>query len=249
MIDPKKNIIIAGPCSVESEEMIHFIAKSVSDLGIEYLRGGGFKPRTSPDSFQGMGLQGLKFLREAANANGLKTVSEIMDSTQLDEAYEFIDMIQIGSRNMDSYQLLKNIGNYTAADKKPVLLKRGFNSTLTELLFAAEYIQREGNPNVILCLRGIRTFEQIDSELRFTPDIASILELKQKTELPVVYDPSHSTGNRKYVPQISRAAMQLGADGLMIECHPDPDSALSDSGQAVLPDELKMIMNSIDSLS
>ncbi len=238
----KSPVLIAGPCAVESEEQIKRMARIVSGMGIKFLRAGAFKPRTSPRSFQGLGLPGLKFLRNAADEYGLKVVSEIMNSSLLPECYDLIDIIQVGSRNMDSYGLLKAIGKATARDKKPVLIKRGFNATLKEFLMASEYITAEGNPNVILCLRGIRTFEQIDSAMRFTPDLGAIPELKDMTSLPVIFDPSHSTGNAAYVESISAAALLLGADGLLIEVHDDPLNALSDGTQSILPQQLENII-------
>lgn len=234
--------MIAGPCSVESREQISRIAAELSAMGIKFLRGGAFKPRTSPDSFQGLGSEGIKYIREAAEANGMFVVTEVLDTEELEECYDKIDVIQIGSRNMASFGLLKTIGKKTAADKKPALLKRGFSSTLGELIHAADYIRNEGNPNVFLCLRGIRTFEQIDSIFRFTPDLASIVELKQRTDMPVLFDPSHSTGDSKYVNQIAKAALNLGADGLLIESHYNPENALTDAKQCVLPESLKELL-------
>ena len=237
-----QRVIIAGPCAVESNEQINRLAKGLKEIGIKYFRAGAFKPRTSPRTFQGMGIEGLRWVKQTADENGLYVVSEIMDNGELENCYDLIDVIQIGSRSMASYGFLKRIGKATAKDQKPVLLKRGFNATLQELLYAAEYISNEGNPNIILCLRGIRTFEQIDSSLRFTPDLASILELKEKTGLPVLFDPSHSSGDAKYVEQLSKAALLLGADGLLIEVHDEPEKALSDGQQAILPEVLKEII-------
>lgn len=245
MIFEEKPVIIAGPCAVESREQIMRIAGQLSEHKIKYLRGGAFKPRTSPDSFQGLGLEGLRYMREAADNFEMKVVSEILDSASIDAAYDFIDIIQIGSRNMASYGLIKEIGKKTARDGKPVMLKRGFNATITEYLLAAEYIIRAGNENVILCLRGIRTFEQIDSMLRFTPDLSAIIELKRNTKFTVIFDPSHSTGNREYVPDIAKAALFMGADGLLIETHDKPEEALSDEDQAIHPGALKEIIDFI----
>ncbi|MDC1067936.1 3-deoxy-7-phosphoheptulonate synthase [Candidatus Kapabacteria bacterium] len=240
--------IIAGPCSIESEEQIHRTAQDLSSKSVRLLRGGAFKPRTSPYSFQGLGYEGLKFMREAADLNDMFVVSEVLESDQLTNHHELIDIIQIGSRNMSSFGLLKQVGRITAPTGKPVLLKRGFSATISELLNAAEYIINEGNPNVILCLRGIRTFEQIDSYFRFTPDLGSIVELKEKTNLKVIYDPSHATGNAKYVTQFSKAAIQLGADGLIIESHYKPEEAKSDKLQCVHPSEVGNIISSISQL-
>jgi len=239
-------IIIAGPCAVESKEQILRIAKTLSANGIKLLRGGAFKPRTSPDTFQGLGDKGVEYLSEAARKHNMFIVTEVLESGQLKRHYEQIDVVQIGSRNMASYGFLKEVGKMTSMDKKPVLLKRGFNATLKELLLAAKYIQDEGNPNIILCLRGIRTFEQIDSKLRFTPDLAGILELKKMTNLPVVFDPSHSTGNSQFVKKVSEAALNLGADGLLIETHYNPKIAMSDAEQCILPKELFDILEIIE---
>lgn len=239
-------VIIAGPCSVESKRQIFKIAKLLSDKGIKFLRGGAFKPRTSPDTFQGLGDMGVEYLSQAAKKYNMFTVTEVLDSNQLKNHYDKIDIVQIGSRNMSSSGFLKEVGKLTSADKKPILLKRGFNATLKEFLFAAKYIQDEGNPNIILCLRGIRTFEQIDSQMRFTADLASILELKEMTELPILFDPSHSTGNSKFVKRISAAALNLGANGLLIETHYSPANALSDKEQCILPKELFDILEVIE---
>jgi 3-deoxy-7-phosphoheptulonate synthase len=247
-IDNKKPVIIAGPCAIESQEQIYEIAKELSKFGIKYLRGGAFKPRTSPDSFQGIGGIGFEYIRKAADEYDMKVVSEVLDNYQLDKYIDMIDIIQIGSKNMTSTGLLKYIGKKTAEAKKTVLLKRGFNSTLREFLFAAEYILNEGNRDIILCLRGIRTFEQIDSELRNTPDLCSILELRESMtefKLPIFFDPSHATGNSKYVIDVAKTALFLGADGLLIECHNNPKEALSDGKQAILPKELKVLFNYI----
>lgn len=235
-------LIIAGPCSVESKDQIYGLAEYLSGIGIKILRGSAFKPRTSPDSFQGLGEQGLKYIRDAADKYGMFIVNEIMDSEQLEKYYDFLDVIQIGSRNMTSSGFLKQVGKKSANDKKPVLLKRGFASTITEFLYAAQYIINEGNPNVLLCLRGIRTFEQIDSSFRYTPDIASILELKLKSPLPVIFDPSHASGDSSLVYILSKLALLAGADGVMIETHFHPESALSDGKQSVHPEILKDII-------
>ncbi|GAB1370064.1 hypothetical protein MASR1M45_01220 [Candidatus Kapaibacterium sp.] len=238
--------IIAGPCTIESEEQLCNIANHLSKSGIKLLRGGAFKPRTSPFSFQGMEDEGLALMKKIADKYSMYTVSEFTDSRQLNELYDLVDVIQIGSRNMFSYGFLKQIGQRTAQDKKPVLLKRGFQSTVNEFLLSAQYIINEGNPNVILCLRGIRTFEQIDSDLRNTPDLATILELKEKTNLKIVFDPSHACGRSKYVVKTSIAALELGADGLIIETHNKPEEALSDGKQSIKPIELERIIDYIN---
>ena len=239
----KRPLIIAGPCSVENKKQITNIADELASIGIKFLRGGCFKPRTCANSFQGLADKGIKLLYDAAKKNKMYTVTEVLEIEQYNRNAEYIDVIQIGSRNMTSYGLLKSIGKITMGTNKYILLKRGMSATINEFLSAADYILQAGNPNVILCLRGIRTFEQIDSELRFTPDISSILELKEKTDLPILFDPSHSTGNSKYVRQISNAALCLGADGLIIEVHNSPKDARVDSKQAILPTALQEIIN------
>ncbi|MBM2816467.1 MAG: chorismate mutase [Ignavibacteria bacterium] len=231
-------LIIAGPCTVESEEQMESIAGELSQLNIKFLRGGAFKPRTSPKSFQGLGAEGLEIMRKVADKYNMKIVSEILEPNQLDACYDLFDIIQIGSRCMMSYGLLKYVGKKTALDHKPVLLKRSYSATLNELLLAAEYITEQGNPNVILCLRGIRTFEQTDSQMRFTPDLASIPELLSMTDLPVFFDPSHATGNANFVLPISKAAINLGVDGLLVECHDNPCDALCDGFQAIHPKQV-----------
>jgi 3-deoxy-7-phosphoheptulonate synthase len=253
MLNLEKNnqYIIAGPCSIESQEQIYDIAFELNKLGINHLRGGAFKPRTSPKSFQGLGEDGLHYLKNAADKYGMKVVSEVMDSNQLEKYIDLIDIVQVGSKNMMSYEFLKQVGRITAQKKKPVLLKRGFNSTLQEFLFSAEYISEMGNSDILLCLRGIRTFEQIDSKMRFTPDLAGIIELKERLgelKYPVLFDPSHAAGNSKYVIDLSKAAILLGADGLLIETHLSPEDALSDGEQSVLPEELKKILDYIENI-
>ncbi len=241
-------MFIAGPCVVESAEQIQRIAGELSTFGIKYLRGGNFKPRTSPGSFQGLGGQGIEYLKNAAEKYEMKTVTEILDSGEMDRWYDMIDIIQVGSRNMSSFGLLKQIGKRTAKDGKPVLLKRGFSSTISEFLSAAEYIISEGNENVILCLRGIRSFEQIDSKFRNTPDLASILEVKARSNLKVIFDPSHASGNSNYVPALSKAAIDLGADGLMVEYHYSPGKALIDGKQSVNKKKFAEIIKSVNSI-
>ena len=236
-------LIIAGPCVVENQEQINLIASKLANIGIKFLRGGTFKPRTSPNSFQGLEDEGVKMLYDAARANNMFTVTEILEATQLERNLDFIDIVQIGSRNMNSFGLLKSVGKLTANTNKFVLLKRGFAATVNEFLLASDYILQAGNSNIILCLRGIRTFEQIDSSFRFTPDLASILELQEKTNLPIIFDPSHSSGNSKYIVPISNAALQLGANGLIIETHNEPTNSKVDANQAITPDEMLKILN------
>jgi 3-deoxy-7-phosphoheptulonate synthase len=217
--------VIAGPCSVESEAQIIEVAKSVKESGATLLRGGAFKPRSSPYSFQGLQEKGLDYLIAAKRATGLPVVTEVMNLTQL-PLFEGVDVIQIGTRNMQNFDLLKEVGR----SRKPVVLKRGFSNTIEEFLMSAEYIVSEGNPNVILCERGIRTFETMT---RNTLDLSAVPLLKQKSHLPVIVDPSHAAGIRSLVPVLSRAAVAVGADGLMIETHNDPASALSDGAQSL----------------
>ncbi len=235
-------LLIAGPCAVENREQIFGLAEYLSAIGIKVLRGSAFKPRTNPVSFQGLGAPGLDLIREAADKNNMFLINEVVDSEQLETYYDKIDIIQIGSRNMTSSGFLKQVGKMTAADKKPVMLKRGFASTISEFLFAAQYIINEGNPNVMLCLRGIRTYEQIDSIFRYTPDIASILELKLRSHLPVIFDPSHASGDAGLVYILSKMALLAGVDGLMIETHFHPEEALSDGKQSVHPEIVKDII-------
>lgn len=223
----KMKYLIAGPCAIESEKQINEIAQMVKASGANILRGGAFKPRTSPYTFQGLGEEGLIYLAEAAKANGMKSVSEILDASQL-PLFKDIDILQVGSRNMQNFTLLKALGK----QDKPVILKRGFASTINEWLFAAEYITSGGNKNVILCERGIRTFED---STRFTLDIAAVPVVKSKSNLDIIIDPCHATGNWEYVIPLSKAAIAAGADGLMIEVHPDPDHAMSDGAQSLTP--------------
>jgi 3-deoxy-7-phosphoheptulonate synthase len=237
--------IIAGPCTVENHEQMDSVAQKLSNLGIRLLRGGAYKPRTSPMSFQGLENEGIRLLKETALKYDMFVVSEFTDSEQLEKHYDEVDIIQIGSRNMTSSGFLKQVGRRTSKDKKPVILKRGFASTINEFLLASQYIINEGNPNVMLCLRGIRSFEQIESELRYTPDLASIVELKRNSPLKVIFDPSHATGKASYVYPVSKAALELGADGLMIECHVNPEESVSDSSQTISPQELERILKLI----
>ena len=229
--------VIAGPCSVESEAQLLEVAQAVKKSGATCLRGGAFKPRTSPYSFQGLENEGLALLREARRVTGLPIVTEIMSETQLDD-FADVDVIQVGARNMQNFRLLKALGH----SKKPVLLKRGLSSTLEELVMSAEYIMAEGNPNVVLCERGIRTFE---TSKRNTLDISAVPMLKKMTHLPVVIDPSHAAGIAFMVPALAQAAVAVGADGLMIETHNDPAKAKSDGAQSLTPDQFDALMNTI----
>jgi 3-deoxy-7-phosphoheptulonate synthase/chorismate mutase len=238
-------LIIAGPCSVESFEQLDQIAKKIKNLGIKFLRGGIFKARTNPNSFQGLREKGLELFYNTARKYDLFTVSEFLDIEQAKSYFEFFDVIVVGSRNMTNFEFLKKLGNLTATNQKTIILKRGFGSTIDEFISAANYIINEGNPNVVLCLRGIRTFENGTNFWRFTPDLASLIEINYKTNLPVIFDPSHSAGNRNYVPNLSVSAKKLGFKGLMIEIHPNPDLALSDSKQTIDLDTFEKLINSL----
>ena len=230
--------LIAGPCSVESEEQIVLIAEKVKAAGANFLRGGAFKPRTSPYDFQGLGEDGLKFLHKAKAATGLPIVTELMDIRTL-ELFENVDVIQVGARNMQNYVLLKELGQI----KNTVLLKRGLAGTIKELLMSAEYIMANGNENVILCERGIRTFDS--DYVRNTLDLSAVPVLKQLTHLPVVVDPSHGIGRADLVPSMALAAAAAGADGIMIEVHNDPPRAICDGAQSLTPEEFAETANKI----
>jgi 3-deoxy-7-phosphoheptulonate synthase len=219
-------VVIAGPCSVESREQLLETARGVKAAGAQMLRGGAFKPRTSPYEFQGLGLEGLKILKDASEETGLPIVTEVMGVEDLDAVVEYADMMQVGARNMQNYPLLRRL----ATVPRPVLLKRGPAATIKEWLLAAEYLLSGGNPNVVLCERGIKTF---DSDLRNTLDLAGVALAKELCHLPVVVDPSHATGRRSLVPAAARAAIAIGADGLIIEVHPCPERALSDGPQSL----------------
>ena len=224
--------LIAGPCAVESERQLDEIAKGISDLGIKFMRGGAYKPRTSPYAFQGLKKEGLKLLKEASKKYDLKIVTEVLDTTLIEEAYSYADIFQVGSRNAKNYQFLKELGK----TDKPILLKIGMSSTVNEWLLAAEYILLGGNENVILCERGIRTF---DTSLRNTMDVAAIPLVKELSHLPVIADPSQGTGKRSLVTPLSLASIAAGADGLMIEVHNEPEEALSDGFQSMYLNSMK----------
>jgi 3-deoxy-7-phosphoheptulonate synthase len=228
-------IVMAGPCSVENEEQIFKIAKSVKDSGAKILRGGAFKPRSSPYSFQGLGEDGLKLMREAANEYHMKIVTEVMDKSQIDLIEKYADILQVGARNMQNYTFLKDLGKAS----KPIMLKRGIAATIEEWLMSAEYILSGGNQQVILCERGIRTFE---TATRNTMDISAIPVVKKKSHLPIVADPSHGVGIRDKVIPMARAAVAAGADGIMVEVHHDPDRALSDGAQSLYPEQFSQMM-------
>lgn len=227
--------IIAGPCAVETEEQIFQIAKNISDLGIKFIRGGAYKPRTSPYSFQGLKKEGLNLLGKVSREFGLKVVTEVMDTSLLEEVYDYADILQVGSRNMMNYQFLKELGKVN----KPVLLKRGMSATIEEWLLAAEYIMLNGNEQIILCERGIRTF---DTSLRNTMDIAAISLVKELSHLPVIADPSQGSGKRSMVGPMSLASIAAGADGLMIEVHNQPEEALSDGFQSIYIHQLAELL-------
>ncbi len=234
----KKTIIIAGPCSVESREQIIRIAKELKEIGIDYLRGGCFKPRTDPKSFQGLRDKGIEYLLEAKKITGLPVITELMTIEQVKKYADKIDIIQVGSRNMYNYELLKELGKYN----KPVLLKRGLSATYNEWIKASQYITNGINKNVILCERGIRGF---DSSTRNILDIQAIPYIKKHTNLKIFIDPSHSSGNNYMVHSMSLASVAAGCDGLMIEVHDKPKEALSDKKQAITPDELSKIITDI----
>ncbi len=225
-IGPDTITVMAGPCAVETEEQLISIAHAVKKAGASMLRGGAFKPRTSPYSFQGLEEEGLKFLKTASQETGLATICEVTSAHAIELAEQYVDMLQIGARNMQNFELLKEAGK----SKLPVLLKRGLSATIDEWLNAAEYIMSEGNEHVVLCERGIRTFE---TATRNTLDLSAVCVLKEKTHLPVIVDPSHATGVRGYVSPLAKASVACGADGLMIEVHNDPAKALSDGPQSL----------------
>ena len=230
--------IMAGPCSVESYDQLYEIAVAVKAAGAQFLRGGAFKPRTSPYDFQGLGLEGLKILRDVADKTGLRVVTEIVDKDDLEAVSEYADLLQIGARNMQNFQMLKAIGK----SQKPVLFKRGLSATISEWLNAAEYIASGGNENIIFCERGIRTFE---TYTRNTMDLNAVAALKELTHFPVIADPSHGTGRWRMVRPIARASVAVGADGLIIEVHCHPELALSDGDQSLIPRKFDMLMDEV----
>ena len=237
-----KLVVIAGPCSVESESQMVGVAQAVKAAGACAMRGGAYKPRTSPYSFQGKGVEGIRLLLDAKDATGMPIVTELMSSDQLPMFEEAVDVIQIGARNMQNFDLLKKVGR----TKKPILLKRGLSATIEEWLMSAEYIMSEGNPNVILCERGIRTFE---TYTRNTLDLSAVLAVKRLSHLPVVVDPSHACGQAWMVERMAMAAVAAGADGLIIEVHNDPAQALCDGAQSVTPDQFAVIMDRVESIA
>ena len=231
-------VVMAGPCSVETRDQIEQSAEAVARAGARVIRGGAFKPRSSPYAFQGLGEEGLQILRTAADRHGLLVVSEVMDQTQIPVVAQYADILQVGARNMQNFNLLRELGR----QPKPVMLKRGIAATIEELLLSAEYILAGGNYNVILCERGIRTFE---TYTRNTMDLSAIPVVKKLSHLPIVADPSHGTGRRDTVAPMARAAVAAGADGLLIEVHPDPDRALSDGAQSLRPEQFEDLMRQL----
>jgi 3-deoxy-7-phosphoheptulonate synthase len=242
VIGGEEVVMMAGPCTVESKEQVEAVAAIVARKGVKVLRGGAFKPRTSPYSFQGLGEQGLKLLRDAADRHGMIAVSEIMESSQIPMFLRYADILQVGARNMQNYNLLKDLSKLS----KPILLKRGPAATIEETLLAAEYIMSGGNHEVIICERGIKTFE---TYTRNTMDIAAIPVIKKLSHLPVVADPSHATGRRDKVPPMARAALAAGADGLLIEVHNDPERALCDGPQSLLPEQFDKLVDQLRAIA
>lgn len=237
-VGEKEVVVMAGPCSVESREQIFTAAKQVAASGAKFLRGGAFKPRSSPYSFQGMGLEGLKLLREVGDETGLLIVSEVMEISQIELMLPYVDLFQVGARNMQNFNLLRELGLV----RKPTLLKRGIAATIEEFLLSAEYILSGGNYDVMLCERGIRTFE---TYTRNTMDISAIPVLKHLSHLPVLGDPSHGTGRRDMVPAMARASVAAGCDGLLMEVHPNPDKAISDGAQSLFPQQFDQLMGEL----
>jgi len=237
-IGGRKAILIAGPCAIENEELLLQIGAAAKSAGASILRGGAYKPRTSPYAFQGLGEKGLEILKRVSQKLDMPTVTEVMDPRDVERVARFADILQIGARNMQNFNLLKEVGQ----TKKPVLLKRGMSSTIKEWLMSAEYILAEGNHNVILCERGIRTFEDAT---RNTFDVSAIPIVKQLSHLPIIADPSHAAGRWRYVPALAKAAIAAGADGLMIETHTKPEEASSDGAQSLLPEKLAELMQDL----
>ncbi len=237
-IGGKAVVVMAGPCSVESREQIFLSAQQVAKAGARVLRGGAFKPRSSPYAFQGLGVEGLKMMREAADENGLLVISEVMEISQIEQMFPYVDIFQLGARNMQNFNLLRELGKV----RKPVLLKRGIAATYEEMLLSAEYILSGGNYDVILCERGIRTFE---TYTRNTMDVAAIPIMHKLSHLPMTADPSHGTGRRDKVPPMACASVAAGADALLIEVHPNPDKALSDGAQSLRPDQFESLMEKV----
>ncbi|HEY9645151.1 MAG TPA: 3-deoxy-7-phosphoheptulonate synthase [Chroococcidiopsis sp.] len=235
-------LIVGGPCSVESQAQMEAIASRVATAPVQALRGGVYKPRTSPYDFQGLGIEGLKILAAIRDRYGLPVITEVMAISQIEEITAYADVLQVGSRNMQNFDLLKALGR----THKPIVLKRGLSATLEEWVMAAEYILSHGNPNVILCERGIRSF---DSHTRNVLDLGAVVALKQLTHLPVIVDPSHATGKRELVADLARAAIAAGADGIMVECHPTPDESVSDARQTLSLDAMVDLVHSLGAIA
>ncbi len=231
--------VFAGPCSIESEEQFNTVAECIAELGLTWIRGGAFKPRTNPHSFQGLGEDGLKIMKAAGDKYGLKTLTEVMDSAHCELVHSYVDGLQVGARNFQNFSLLKNIGHVTRDSHKMVLFKRGFAGLISEWLAATDYITMEGNDNVVLCERGLRTFE---TATRFTLDISAVPVVHKQSLYPICVDVSHPAGVRDLVPSLAKAALAIGADSLMIEVHPNPPVALSDGPQQLTPDQFRELI-------
>jgi len=238
LIGADRVIVMAGPCSVDTKERLLYTAQAVKEAGARVLRGGAFKPRTSPYAFQGHGEKALRFLAEVRKQTGLPVVTEVMNVNDVKLVEEYADIIQVGARNVQNFDLLKAVGK----TKRPILLKRGMSTTIQEWLLSAEYVMSNGNYNVILCERGIRTFE---TSTRFTMDLNAVPVLRHLTHLPIIVDPSHGVGIREYIPALAKAAVAVGADGLMLEVHPKPEEALSDGPQSLLPEQFAKLMGEL----
>ncbi len=238
--------IIAGPCAVESWKQLETIASQVKGVGLNFLRGGAYKPRTSPYSFQGLEKKGLKLLKKVSEEHDLKVVSEVTDAATVEEIADYVDVLQIGTRNMSNFALLKKVGRVANERNMPVILKRGWASTIKEWLLAVEYITHQGNCEVVLCERGIRTFE---TNTRFTLDLSAVPVIKKLSKLPIIVDPSHAVGQSDLVIPMSRAAVAVGADGLIVESHNNPEKALCDGQQALNPRQLKEMLRQISMIS
>ncbi|MBQ9487892.1 MAG: 3-deoxy-7-phosphoheptulonate synthase, partial [Selenomonadaceae bacterium] len=241
-IGGKEIVVMAGPCAVESAEQLRESARAVKECGAKILRGGAFKPRTSPYDFQGLGEEGLKLLRQTADEFGLKVVTEIVDSNDIELLESYSDILQVGARNMQNFQLLKALGKST----KPVMLKRGLSATISEWLNAAEYIVSGGNDKLIFCERGIRTYE---TYTRNTLDLSAVAAIKELSHFPIVVDPSHGTGRRTMIAPMSKAAIAAGADGLIIEVHPHPEKAMSDGNQSLAPKDFEKLMSELHAVA
>ena len=238
--------IYAGPCSVESQEQFDEVAECIADLGLTWVRGGAFKPRTNPHSFQGLGEEALKIMKNTGDRLGLKTLTEVMDSAHCELVHSYVDGLQVGARNFQNFSRLRKIGQVTADSHKMVLYKRGFAGSIAEWLAACDYVTAEGNDNIVLCERGIRTFE---TATRFTLDIAAVPVVHKQSLFPICIDVSHPAGQRDLVPSLAKAAVAAGADSLMIEVHPNPPAALSDGPQQLTPDQFRVLVEELRELA